>query len=58
MELHYKVVITEEKVGAFSSVGRGTTETFVILGYKFIQHALSTDPNTLPDDEKLKALRF
>jgi hypothetical protein len=54
MELHYKVVITEEKQGM---LGRGK-DTVVILGYKFIAHVLDVDPNALPDDTDLKALRF
>ncbi|XP_028398627.1 uncharacterized protein LOC114522194 [Dendronephthya gigantea] len=58
MELHYKVIITDEKVGALSRFVGGTNETVVILAYKYIEHALSTDPSTLPDEEKLKALSF
>ena len=58
MELHYKVMITEEKKGMMAKVGGGSTDTVVILGYKFIAHALDVDPEELPDDENLKALRF
>ncbi|XP_028398630.1 uncharacterized protein LOC114522196 [Dendronephthya gigantea] len=58
MELHYKIIIMDKQVGVMSHVGRGTKETIVILAYKYIEHALSTDPSALPDEEKLKALRF
>jgi hypothetical protein len=58
MELHYKVMIIEEKKGIMATVGRGTTDTVVILGYKFIAHALDVDPEELPDDKDLRSLRF
>ena len=52
MELHYKVVITENKKYIQAN------NAIVILGYKFIKSALSTDPNELPKDEDLEALHF
>lgn len=65
MELHYKVIITEEKFGMFRRIGGlrrigelWADDTVVILGYKFIQHALDVNPAKLPDDEAVKALRF
>ncbi|XP_028398629.1 uncharacterized protein LOC114522195 [Dendronephthya gigantea] len=57
-ELHYKIIILDKQVGVMSHLGRGTKETMVILAYKYIEHALSTDPSALPDEEKLKALSF
>jgi hypothetical protein len=58
MELHYKVVITEQKTGVMAKVGRGTTDTVVLLGYKFISQVLDVDANQLPNDEDLRSLRF
>mgnify|MGYP002804387164 FL=1 len=52
MELHYKVVITEDK-----SMLHGKS-TVVVLGYKFISHVLDVDPSTIPDDQDLRALTF
>ncbi|XP_046861216.1 uncharacterized protein LOC124454452 [Xenia sp. Carnegie-2017] len=52
MELHYKVVINEDK-----NVIRAN-DTIVILGYKFIKSALSTKVHNLPGEQDLKALRF
>ena len=57
MELHYKVIITEKK-GMLAKVGVGTTDTVVILGYKYIAYTLDVDPKNLPDDASLKTLRF
>ena len=52
MELHYKVMIAEEKTGMLKL----STDTVVVLGYKFIQYALNVDPSTIPDDQQTKAL--
>lgn len=65
MELHYKVIITDEKFGMFQRIAglrrKGelwADDTVVILGYKFIKHALDIDPAKLPDDDAVKALTF
>ena len=52
MELHYKVVITEDKSMLHAK------STVVVLGYKFISHVLDVDPSTIPDDQDLRALTF
>ncbi len=54
MELHYKVMVVEERRGRLDV----STDTVVVLGYKFMQHALDVDPKGIPDDEAVRSLRF
>ena len=53
MELHYKITMTESKANLWNS-----TDTVVVLGYKFIQYAMNVRPADLPDESSLKQLTF